>query len=180
MSNNQFQEEVKIAISGRSGCGNTTVSELLAKTLGVQMVNYTFRSLAKEELMDFAEICAQAETDPKWDYLVDHRQVEMANKHPSVLGSRLAIWLWKEARLKVYLDAPLEVRAQRISGRETAEVEKVLKETLERDTRDTGRYKKLYNIDNTDFGFADLIIDTSLHSPQEIVQIILEEWKKRN
>ena len=42
------KKELRIAISGASGCGNTTVSTLLADTLGIPCINYTFRSLAKE------------------------------------------------------------------------------------------------------------------------------------
>ena len=38
--------ELRIAVSGKSGCGNTTVSSLLARSLGIKLVNYTFRQLA--------------------------------------------------------------------------------------------------------------------------------------
>ena len=38
--------EIRIAISGKSGCGNTTVSSLLAERLGVKLFNFTFRQLA--------------------------------------------------------------------------------------------------------------------------------------
>jgi cytidylate kinase len=44
-------KELRIAISGKSGCGNTTVSTLLAKTLGIKLINYTFRQLAEEKGM---------------------------------------------------------------------------------------------------------------------------------
>lgn len=40
--------KLRIAISGASGCGNTTVSSLLADGLGIPCINYTFRNLAKE------------------------------------------------------------------------------------------------------------------------------------
>ena len=40
--------KLRIAISGKSGCGNTTVSNLLSKTLNIAMINYTFRSLSEE------------------------------------------------------------------------------------------------------------------------------------
>lgn len=42
-------KELRIAISGRSGCGNTTVSTLLAQKLGVKLINFTFRQLAAEK-----------------------------------------------------------------------------------------------------------------------------------
>lgn len=41
--------EVRVAISGKSGCGNTTVSSMLAEKLGIKLINYTFRQLAAEK-----------------------------------------------------------------------------------------------------------------------------------
>ena len=40
-------KELRIAISGKSGCGNTTVSTLLSEKLGIKLINYTFRTLAQ-------------------------------------------------------------------------------------------------------------------------------------
>ena len=39
---------MRIAISGKSGCGNTTVTRLVSEALGFEMINFTFRSLAEE------------------------------------------------------------------------------------------------------------------------------------
>ena len=33
-------KEVRVAISGRSGCGNTTVSRILAETLDIAFINF--------------------------------------------------------------------------------------------------------------------------------------------
>ena len=49
-----------------------------------------------------------------------------------------------------------------------------------RDSEDSRRYKKLYNIDNSNFDFADLKIDTALFNPEQIVEKILLELEKRN
>lgn len=169
MSNNY-----RIAVSGKSGCGNTTVSTLLAEKLGIKVVNYTFRNLAKEEGLDFEEVCRQAENDPKWDYLVDERQLALANAQPSVLASRLAIWLWKEAHLRIYLQAPLEVRSGRIYKREGGDLQAAVDKTERRDERDHRRYLALYGIDNDDLTKADLVVDVSYMTPDQIVAQILE------
>ncbi len=170
-----------IAVSGKSGCGNTTTSAQLAHQLGLILVNYTFRTLATEVGMEFEQVRKLAETDDQWDKRVDQRQVEMANSHPSVLASRLAIWVWKEARLKVYLDAPFEVRAQRIFLRENEKgVFKILEEarvhTRARDEMDHRRFQALYGIDNDDWAFADFVVDATL-TPDEIVKRIVDKWK---
>jgi cytidylate kinase len=174
MSNNVSGLVVSgIAVSGKSGCGNTTTSALLAHKLGFTLVNYTFRTLAVDEGLEFEQLRALAEKDDKWDRLVDQRQVEMANAHHSVLASRLAIWMWKAAHLKVYLDAPLDVRAQRIWKREGGRLEAVREATRKRDEADHDRYLKLYGIDNDDWAFAGLSLDVATLTPDEIVAKIL-------
>ena len=44
-----------------------------------------------------------------------------------------------------------------------------------RDREDSIRYQKLYKIDNNQFDFVDMQIDTALYNPQEIVTQILEK-----
>ena len=114
MSNNK---PFRVAISGKSGCGNTTVTGILAKRLQINMINYTFHNIAEEQGLDFEELCRMAEKDPKWDYFVDENQVKLAMEGSSVLGSRLAIWMLKEADLKVFLTASPKTRAERIQHR---------------------------------------------------------------
>ena len=70
-----MSSNVKIAISGKSGCGNSTVSSLVAERLGLVLVNYTFKSIAEELGISFAEVCRRAEEDTSYDYQVDNRQV---------------------------------------------------------------------------------------------------------
>lgn len=173
-------KKLRIAISGKSGCGNTTVSSLLAKTIGVNMINYTFRQLAEEEGLSLKEIIEKAKTDDSYDIKVDTRQVQMALENSCVLGSRLAIWMLKDAELKIYLYADDEQRARRIFNREGGDLEQIKSFTAMRDKEDSIRYQRIYQIDNNDYDFADLFIDTSKYNPEQIVQIIIDELIKRN
>ena len=172
-------KELRVAVSGKSGCGNTTVSKLLADALGITMINFTFRSLSEETGLSLAEIIERAKTDDGFDRVVDTRQVELAQKQSCVLGSRLAIWMLKEADFKVYLRAGEDVRSRRICKRECGDIENVKAFTRMRDAEDSGRYKKLYNINNDDFSFADLIIDTEQYNPEQIVDMILAALEKK-
>ena len=157
--------QIRIAMSGPSGCGNTTVSTLLAKTLGIDCINYTFRNLAAELNMPFNEL--------------HKKQIDLASKKSCVLGSRLAVWLLDSADLRVYLQAGIDTRAKRIQTREGGSLEKIKEATDMRDLEDSRRYKELYGIDNRNFAFADLIIDTEKNNPEQIVAIILNELHKR-
>ncbi len=167
---------MRIAISGKSGCGNTTVSTLLSQKLGFPMVNFTFRQMAQERNMEFWDFCALAEKDDNIDRELDSRMVKMAlESENSVLGSRLAIWNMKEADLKVYLVASDEERARRIVRREGGSLEERMAQTRARDSKDSARYKRIYGIDNSDTSVADLVIDTEGKTPQQIVDIIINK-----
>jgi cytidylate kinase len=96
-----------------------------------------------------------------------------------VLGSRLAVWLLEDADLKVYLTAPPEVRAQRIQNREGGTYEEKYRETLARDERDRQRYLKLYGIDNDDYDFVDLILDTTDKEPEQVAEEIIAHARER-
>ncbi len=162
----------RIAISGRSGCGNSSVSTILSERLDLKLVNYTFHNIAEDRGIDFKELCQMAEEDPQWDYFVDENQVNLAMEGSSVLGSRLAIWMLKEADLKVFLTASPETRAKRIQEREGGLFEQRMVETHNRDERDHARYKRLYEIDNDDYGFADLVINTDRLDQHQVADII--------
>ena len=161
-----------IAVSGRSGCGNTSVSRALAQRLGLRFVNYTFRSIAEEDGISFKEVTRRAEKSNDDDLRVDRRQVELARQAPSVLGSRLAVWMLKEADLKVFLTASPEVRAERICCREGGCLENQMRITAERDQRDHQRYLRLYGIDNNDYSFADLVVNTERFDVEQVAALV--------
>ena len=167
----------RIAISGKAGCGNTTVTRLVAQKLGFTVINYTFKILARELELEFEELCRLAEQDDRYDKQIDNRQVELARQTGVVLGSRLAIWLVESADLKVYLFAPEEVRASRIADRENVDFEVALQDMRARDNRDRDRYIRLYEIDIDRYEFADLILDADSMDQYELADAIMRELK---
>jgi cytidylate kinase len=175
-----MKKALRIAISGKSGCGNTTISRLAAGALGLRFINFTFRALSEEKGMSLAEVLSLAAKDDSWDREVDCRQVALAREDGGcVLGSRLAIWMLGEADLKVYLKARPETRAKRIVKREGGSLEEVASFTAERDRQDRERYLRIYNIDNDDYSFADLVIDTDDKDVDSIVKLIVEAAGER-
>jgi cytidylate kinase len=171
----------KIAISGKSGCGNTTISRMVADSLGLEFINFTFRSLAVEHHIDLQKVLELAAQDDYWDKEVDSRQVQLARASCGcVLGSRLAIWMLPEAELKVYLRANPETRVGRIVKREGGGVKSVAAFTESRDRQDHDRYVRIYGIDIDSYEFADLIIDTETLGPAKIVEKIIDRLKEKN
>ncbi len=170
-----------VAISGKSGCGNSTVSKLLSERLGVRLINYTFRTMATDKGISFEEMLRLANEEPDYSYdrELDAKQVELAHEGDCVIGSRLAIWLLPDATLRVYLASSLEVRAGRIHEREGADLADKLAFTKERDESDHERYLKIYGIDNDDLSDADLVINTELWKPDAIVRIVALAFEAR-
>lgn len=172
-----MSSELTVAISGKSGCGNTTVSRELARRLGLRLINYTFHDMARERGMPFEQFYRLVQEDTQYDRYLDERQVELASSGGCVLASRLAIWLLPRAGLRVYLSASAEERARRIAGREGTDWKQALEELVWRDARDRERYLGLYEIDVNEYGFADLIVDTERGGPDYVVQEILRALK---
>ena len=154
---------MKIAISGKSGCGNSTVSRLVSERLGLRLINFTFKDLAAERGISFAQMHDLAEQDRSIDRDLDRRQLAAAEKGNCVLGSRLAIWLLQDAELAVYLSGTPEVRARRIARREGIPFAAALTAMNTRDSRDRRRYIDLYQIDIDRYEHADLVVDTANH-----------------
>jgi cytidylate kinase len=169
-----MSSEFRVAVSSKSGCGNTTVSRIVGESLGIPLVNYTFHDIAREEGVTFEEICRRAENDSRYDREVDRKQVELARQSSCVLASRLAIWLMEnEADMTVYLTAGLAVRAQRIARRDRVTVDEAIRDTLARDARDRQRYLRLYGIDIDRYGHATLVVNTELGDQHYVAERIL-------
>jgi cytidylate kinase len=184
-----MKKDIKIAISGKSGCGNTTVSKIVADRLGLRFINFTFRSLAQEHGITLKEVLERAAKDDWWDKEIDSRQVQLARETAAegeaqgtgcVLGSRLSIWMLEDADLKVYLTASPENRVARIVKREGEDIAAVAAFTAERDRQDHDRYVRIYNIDNDNYTFADIVIDTDNIVPDQIAQLIIDAAEKIN
>ena len=170
---------MRIAVSGYSGCGNTSVSRKLAEVLNLEFINYTFRDMADEKGMKFDELRLLAENDDNFDIELDKHQVELAQKSSGcVLASRLAIWMLKEADFKVFLDISFSERVRRISKREGNGLDVAYweKHTKIRDKNDHERYKRIYDIDNSEFKMvADLVISDDSLGIDETVETIIKK-----
>ena len=112
---------MRIAISGYSGCGNTTATTNVGNALGLKIVNYTFRDLARDLNLTFDHIHTSASDNLIFDYLTDFTLIRNALANENiVIGTRLAAWLMN-AELRIWLHAPLEARAKRIFARHKPE-----------------------------------------------------------
>lgn len=175
---------MRIAISGHSGCGNTTATTNVGKILGLDIMNYTFRDLAKDLGVAFDDVQKESATNFLYDYLTDLQLIRAALNQKVVVGTRLAAWLM-EADMRVWLNASLEARAARINKRETekqSSYEQVLYKTLKRDESNRKRYLQLYGLDINDHSDFDLTINTEKLTAEQVSGLIVAaaQWASNN
>ena len=110
-----------ITVSGPPGAGKSTAATGLAAAFDLEHVSGgdIFRDLAAERDMTPLEFNKLAEEDESIDRDLDARlRRTAAESDDVVLESRLAGWLAADhADFRLWLDAPLEVRARRIAAR---------------------------------------------------------------
>ena len=184
-----------ITIAGRPGSGKSSTARGVAEKLNFAHFSSgdLFREVSKQKGVDILELNQAAEKQEGISYvdeLVDQRLRDIGNKQDNiVIDSRMA-WHWIPDSFKVFLDLDLKTAAQRILKNITpermeaekipdniAEYSSVLQERLDSESR---RYKSLYNADPYSMDNYDLVIDTRNNSLDEVIDLIIREYEKRN
>ncbi|MFB6171944.1 MAG: (d)CMP kinase [Haloarculaceae archaeon] len=165
-----------LTVSGPAGSGKSTTAAALADALGYDHISGgdIFRDLADERGLTPLELNRLAEEDDQIDRDLDRRLREVAaSRDDLVLESRLAGWMAGEhADFRIWLDAPLAVRAQRIAEREAKPVEQARRETVERAESERRRYEEYYGIDIEDLSIYDLVLNTARLDPDAVLEAI--------
>jgi cytidylate kinase len=154
--------------------GKSTVARALAARLGYRYISggEMFREIARERGISVTEVNRLAEHDPAFDHDLDRRQRELAHAAGDcIVESRLSGWM-VDADVKVWLRAPVEVRAARVAGREGQAADAARADLVERERSEWARYKAFYNIDVDDLSPYHLVIDTTRWSAEAIVDAL--------
>jgi len=171
-----------LCISGDAASGKTTAARRVAARLpGWRIVSTGAR---------FRELCAELGLDPQQiSHLGDdlHRAAdermaeELAREQHLIAEARLVGYLARDLpdALRVFCACPLEVRAARFREREPEfSEEEALARVSERDRADTDNLRHLYGIDYHDARYYHLVLDTSVLSPDEVADRILEAMRE--
>jgi cytidylate kinase len=165
-----------VTVSGPPGCGATTLVEGLAAALDCGYVSggELFREVAAERDMSLSQLIAETGESEEIDRALDRRLRRIAEKWGAankafVLESRLAGWIaGNRADVRIWLDAPDEVRADRTAEREEMTSEMQVREVIEEQ-----RYKSYYGIDLSDRSIYDLAINTGRWDAEATLEIAL-------
>lgn len=178
---NVFEQSPKsrgmlLTVSGPPGSGKSTTAAALADRLGLEHTSGgdIFRELAEERGHSLSEFNAMAEEDPQIDKDLDRRLYELAQTGEDLLlESRLAGWLAGDAAtMRIWLDAPIDVRARRIGEREDKSVDQARTETLEREASEQQRYREYYDIHIEDLSIYDITLNTARWGPETVTHVL--------
>jgi len=161
-----------ITVGGLVGSGKSTLAKKLAEEIGHAYISAgsVMRKMAKEHSMTLLEFSAYAEDHPEVDKEIDERQKTEATDECVADGRLSAYFL--DPDLKIWLTAPLSIRAQRILGRgDYSDFEEAAKAITSREASERTRYKEIYGVDLGDLTCYDLVINTEKWGVEQMVQL---------
>ncbi len=167
-----------VTVSGPAGSGKSTLAGNLAEQFGYEHVSGgdIFREIAAERDLTPLELNKLAEDDEQIDLDLDRRLRSIAaDRDDVVLESRLAGWMAGDhADLRIWLDAPISIRAERIADREEKSVETARAETEARSESEAQRYEEYYGINIADLSIYDLVLNTARWSVDGTLSVTTE------
>ncbi|WP_295722729.1 (d)CMP kinase [uncultured Methanobrevibacter sp.] len=168
-----------ITIGGPAGSGTTTAAKVLSEELNIPYLSTgaIFRDMAKEHEMTAVEFSKFAENNTDIDKEIDKRQADIAKESGNIIVEGRLSAYFIEADLKVWLTAPLKIRAERVHDRESKSIEQAANEIKIREESEASRYKEIHGIDVYDYDVYDVVLNSDSFSPKSISQIILNILK---
>jgi cytidylate kinase len=182
-----------ITIAGANGAGKSSTSKKVAEILGFEHFSSGdfMRKIAKENNMTLEELGKIAEKEDWVDKKIDDYVKEVGLKEKAIIDSRLAFHFIPNS-FKVYLDLDPKIAAERMlndmknnparhieNEGKIESIEKMAEKSAKRLASERKRYFDLYGIeDHKDKKKFDLIVDTDKNNLEQVVGIVVSEYKK--
>lgn len=176
-----------ITVSGRIGCGASTLGENLARKLNWKVTDggKLFREFgkdhgyAKDRPDDIDRLY-----DGKFKNIIQNESHQIVESH---LSGFLAQGVDNVFKIFVLCqddnsnDQP-EVRASRVANRHGMSIEAAMHEIRERERQHLEKFRRLYAPDDSQWiywnkKYYDLVINTYTHNAQQVLDIVLQTFK---
>ncbi len=181
-----------ITITGELGSGKSTVAQLLCDKYGFTKYSTGTiqREIAKEKGITTLELNQLMSNDVnnEYDAMIDNKTIEISRKNVGkdiVYDSRMA-WHFVEESFKVYVTVDIHVAANRVIMADRGQeehydsLEEAAKSLIKRKQLEDSRFAQIYSVNTTDFDNYDLIVDSTVLSPDELAKFIMEKTKDEN
>lgn len=171
---------IRITITGDPGSGKSTFARNVAEKLGYRLITTgnMFRELAAKKGISIAELTQIAETSRETDDYIDNFLRGLSsNTEDLILDSRMA-WHFLPHAFKVRLSVDPEIAIDRISNDDKTplrekfpDLQTATQAVLNRKASEVKRYLSSYNVDISKSENFDLVIDTSLIAPNDVMDV---------
>lgn len=181
-----------ITITGELGSGKSTVAQLLCDKYGFTKYSTGTiqREIAKEKGITTLELNQLMSNDVnnEYDAMIDNKTIEISRNNIGkdiVYDSRMA-WHFVEESFKVYVTVDIHVAANRVIMADRGQeehydsLEEAAKSLIKRKQLEDSRFAQIYSVNTTDFDNYDLIVDSTVLSPDELAKFIMEKAKEAN
>ncbi len=173
-----------IVISGQPGCGSSTVASLIARKLKLKhfSLGKLMKKLSRGRETERAtkSFVTKIGGSRKFHEGLDKMQRDIAMRGNVVIDSKLGVHMLEDiADLTIWVKAPKKIRVRRIAKRDNIPLKEAVKSLEERDRTERNFFKKIYGFDTfSQEKKADLVLDTSEKSPEQLAAIVIKEIKK--
>ncbi len=177
-----------ITMAGKLGSGKSTIAKLLNERHGFEIYSTgkIQRELAKSFGVSTLEMNQMMSKDTKYDHMIDDEVTRISIDREAdklLFDSRMA-WHFAKNSFKVFFTIDPQIAAQRVMKNPRGEeetykdVDDCREKLILRSLVENERFKEIYGTDNLNYANYDLVIDTSYETPDNICNLIFEEYEK--
>lgn len=177
-----------ISITGKLGSGKSTVCNIMKERYGFEIFSTGSinREYARSLGITTLELNKRLKEDPGLDKEIDGTVTRMSIERSDdllIFDSRMA-WHFAKDTFKIFLTIdPMEaavrvMKNQRGDEERYSDVDEACRKLVERSNVERERFIQIYGVDYHDHNNFNIIVDTTSRTPEEVVDIIMENYKK--
>ena len=188
--NGEKQMTNLMSITGMLGSGKSTVCKILNNDYGYEIYSTGVinREFARSMNITTLELNKMLVDDPALDKKIDGMVTQLSIERKDeklIFDSRMA-WHFANNTFKIFLTIdPMEAAKRVMKNQRGCEehydtVEEACEKLLERGKVERDRFVQIYGQDYHDHNNFNVVIDTTSRTPQEVVDIIIENFARYN